>query len=353
MGGGRRASPRPCLEIQVHGPDIRRGVRYFFLTRGHLALGAAMALAWLAGIAGACALAPRVVRDVMSRGDYERLQRVRSQQGERLEMLLSRLSALDSEADQLRHRIEKVYLAYGLTRDGAGGQGGFPFAAAAVPQSLYAGAIEEGNRLQAEIAEELRVLSVFLEEVQAFEEGHRDQVLSTPSISPLKGYEFLLTSPFGTRRSPFTKKTDFHAGIDLAAPAGTPIHAPASGTVIFAGRYDLRKSVGWWRYGNLVVVRHNERFVTLFGHCREVQVRAGQQVAQGDVIATVGNTGWSTSPHLHYEVRRLFEQEGYRPVDPRIYILDHRWRDEEKLLVRARSAPDSTDYEPLPTRFAR
>jgi murein DD-endopeptidase MepM/ murein hydrolase activator NlpD len=154
------------------------------------------------------------------------------------------------------------------------------------------------------------------------------------------------------RRNPFTKAADFHAGLDLAAPPGTPVHATAAGVVVFAGRYDLRQSVGWWRYGNLVMVRHGDRFVSLYGHCQDVQVRVGQRVEQGQTIATVGNTGWSTSPHLHYEVRRRDAAE-YRPIDPRIYILDHRWRDEERLLVRARSAPDPGDYEPLPSSFGR
>ena len=123
--------------------------------------------------------------------------------------------------------------------------------------------------------------------------------------------------------------------------------------MVFAGRYPLRKSVGWWRYGNLVVLSHDDEFRTLYGHCDEVLVKAGQRVEQGEKIATVGNTGWSTSPHLHYEVRRRNAARDFAPVDPRIYILDRRWRDEERLLVRARSAPGQSNYEPLPTLFTR
>jgi murein DD-endopeptidase MepM/ murein hydrolase activator NlpD len=295
---------------------------------------------------------PAVARSQVSRQQYRELERVRAQQGERLKSLLVRMDQLAGNAESLRLRMEKVYLAYGLPQDGGHGQGGYPIPPPAPRGSIYAETILHGSRLHASVVEELQVLEVFLKEAQSFEQAHQDQVATTPSICPLNGRDFVLTSPFGSRRNPFTKAVDFHAGLDFAAPVGTPVLAPADGVVVFAGRYDLRQSVGWWRYGNLVVIRHDDRFVTLFGHNSEVLVRAGQRVAQGQPISKVGSTGWSTSPHLHYEVRR-FQEGDFRPVDPRIYILDHRWRDEERLLVRARSAPDPRGYEPLPQRLVR
>jgi murein DD-endopeptidase MepM/ murein hydrolase activator NlpD len=82
-------------------------------------------------------------------------------------------------------------------------------------------------------------------------------------------------------------------------------------------------------------------------------VQRGQKVVQGDLLGTVGNTGLSTNPHLHYEVRRRDDAGKFQPVDPRIYILDHRWRDEERILVQARSAPALDDYQPLPPVLGR
>ncbi len=343
---------RPLLEVQVHAPDIRRGVRYLFLDRRHFLVAGAAAALVLAFVAWGFAMAPGVARNELSRQQYRELERLRVQQGDRLKSLLGRLEQLAAGADALRLRTEKVYLAYGLPQEPARGQGGFPVRRPPVPRSIYADSITHGGVLQSEVVEQLEVVSSFLRDVQEFEQEHRDQVLLTPSICPLSGRDFVLTSPFGMRRNPFTKAADFHAGLDLAAPPGTPVHATAAGVVAFAGRYDLRQSVGWWRYGNLVMIRHGDRFVTLYGHCQEVKVRAGQRVVQGQVIALVGNTGWSTSPHLHYEVRRRDGTE-LHPIDPRIYILDHRWRDEERLLVRARSAPDPGDYEPLPRGIGR
>ncbi|MDX1632336.1 MAG: M23 family metallopeptidase [Thermoanaerobaculia bacterium] len=342
------------LEVQVHAEDIRHGVRYFFLSRGQLVAVGLGALLLLGLFLGSIILLPGVVSRILAQREYDRLRTVRAQQGERLELLTVRLERLREETASMRQRMEKIHLAYGLSEEESLGQGGFPFEEQAVPDSIYAGTIAQGGRLERDVREQMHVLEAFLNEVRDFEEHHREQVHTTPSTSPLEGYDFVLTSPFGTRRNPFTKARDFHAGIDLAAPSGTPIYAPSDGVVVFAGRYDLRRSVSWWRYGNLVVLRHGDRFITLFGHCREVEVRSGQTVSQGDRIATVGNTGWSTSPHLHYEVRRLDESTGeYRSVDPRIYILNHEWREEEKLLVRAREAPDSGRVEPLPKHFSR
>jgi murein DD-endopeptidase MepM/ murein hydrolase activator NlpD len=86
-----------------------------------------------------------------------------------------------------------------------------------------------------------------------------------------------------------------HEGIDLGAPEGTPIHAAASGTVIYAG---------WMGgYGNLTVIDHGGGIATAYGHQSSIAVATGQQVTQGEVIGYVGSTGHSTGPHLHFEVR--------------------------------------------------
>ena len=263
------------------------------------------------------------------------------------------LAALVDQVAPLREQTERILLTYGLTADESIGEGGYPFVETSEIESIWSGAVSRGLKLENRVSQELAVIGSFIEEVEAFEAAHQGQIRSTPSISPIDLDESVLTSPFGTRRSPFTKQVGLHAGLDLAAKVGTPIFAPADGVVVFAGRYPVKQSVGWWRYGNLVAIRHGERFITLFGHCEEILVRQGQRVEQREVIATVGNTGWSTSPHLHYEVRRLEEDGKFVPFDPRVYILDHQWRDQEQLLVRGRRAPDLSGYEPLPRLMKR
>lgn len=344
---------RPFLEVQYHPSDIKRGVRYLFLSRRQVVGFGVGAFAWIAFVVFAASVAPEVVRDAVARDRYAEEMDERSTLGERLRGRLARLEELEAAASEQRIRMAKIHLAYGFPPADARGKGGYPaLEPSDVPESIYANEIRRGNGLGVRVSQDFAVLGTLLAEVDAFEENHRDQVAFTPSISPVSSADFVLTSPFGLRTSPFTKETDFHAGIDLAAKIGTPVRAPADGVVAYAGRYPLRQSVGWWRYGNLVALRHGDRYITLYGHCEKVLVAQGETVSRGDVIATVGDTGWSTNPHLHYEVRRLLE-EGDEPIDPRIYMLDHEWRDEERLLVRARRAPEPRDFEPLPSTLQR
>ena len=115
---------------------------------------------------------------------------------------------------------------------------------------------------------------------------------STPSIKPTRGW---FTSRFGYRIDPFTNRPVMHAGVDMAAPSGTPVYAPADGVVSFSG-YESG-------YGKLVSIDHGYGVVTRYGHNSRVFVEQGQKVRRWDVISAVGSTGKSTGAHLHYEVR--------------------------------------------------
>ena len=356
----RPANGRPFLEVQYHPGDIRRGVRYIFLTRRQVGLWAGGILAWILFVGFGLWTAPQVVENRLAKRHYETELTDRDHQGRKLQENVAILRELAKESEDVRVQISKIYLTYGFTEQGdSHGQGGYPEPSiaeasdAVFSESVFKEEVRDGQDLLGGIHEQVQVLEVFLEEIRSFEESNEDQVRTTPSISPIRSDEFVLTSPFGTRRSPFTQELDFHAGVDLAATLGTPIYAPADAVVTFAGRYSLRRNVSWWRYGNLVALRHGDRLLTLYGHCEEVTVKTGDKVRRGQQIGTVGNTGWSTNPHLHYEIRRLGDDEEWRPVDPRIYILDHRWRNEERMLIRARRAPDAQTYEPLPSTLSR
>jgi murein DD-endopeptidase MepM/ murein hydrolase activator NlpD len=343
------AAPR-SLEIQIHPSDIRKRVRYFFLSRRHLVLWSAVALLYLAGLALAAAVAPGVVGGLMSRQEYQGLISERRLQGERLQSLVGRMDDLDRHLQALGLRIDAVFLVYGLPP--APPRGAAPPSAKTDARSIYGETIAEGRRLQSHLRERLQGIDGALGAVRAFEAAHPDQVRSTPSVCPLRG-DLVLVGSFGRRRSPFTHQLEIHSGVDLAAPVGTPIHATADGVILFAGQVPLSRSAAWYRYGNLVIVRHGDGFVTLFGHDDRIAVRAGQRVKRGDVLATVGTTGWAPSPHLHYEIRRRDAGGAYRPVDPLIYALDRRWPNEDRLLAAARTSPPLQEFDPLPVPVGR
>ncbi len=347
----RAAAGPQTLEIQIHPGDIRKRVRYFFLSRRHLILGSLVALLYLAGVALAAAVAPGVVGGLMGRREYQGLIAERRLQGERLQALVDRMDGLDRNAQALGQRMEAIFLVYGLppVRPRSGARP----VAAADSRSIYGETIAEGRRLQGRLRERLQGLDAALGEVRDFEASHPEQVRTTPSICPLRGNDLVLTGSFGKRRSPYTHQIELHPGADLAAPLGTPVRATADGVVAFAGQVPLGRSALWWRYGNLVIVENGDGFVTLFGHGDRVEVRAGQRVKRGDLLATVGKTGWAMSPQLYYEVRRRDAGGVYRPVDPLIYILDRRWPNEDRLLIAARTAPPLLGFEPLPVPTGR
>jgi murein DD-endopeptidase MepM/ murein hydrolase activator NlpD len=126
-----------------------------------------------------------------------------------------------------------------------------------------------------------------------------------PTRLPIAGAE--LTSGFGNRVDPFAHTHAFHAGLDFAAPTGTPIAAAAGGVVAFAG---FKRDYGW-----VVEIDHGNGLATRYAHASELLVRPGQVVIPGDRIAVVGSTGRSTGPHLHFEVLRAGDH-----VDPKRYL---------------------------------
>ncbi len=136
----------------------------------------------------------------------------------------------------------------------------------------------------------------------------KDLYLATPSGWPVNG---TISSHFGERVHPVTGEKNIHTGIDIRAPAGTPIHATAPGIVSFSG---------WTNdSGYIIVVEHGHGFSTAYAHNKKNHVSVGQKINKGELIASSGSTGITTGPHLHYEVWKNGKQ-----IDPNLYLKEMR-----------------------------
>jgi murein DD-endopeptidase MepM/ murein hydrolase activator NlpD len=119
------------------------------------------------------------------------------------------------------------------------------------------------------------------------------RILATPFANPTRNLR--VTSRFGTRKDPLNNKHAVHYGIDFGGEIGSPIYAPAAGRVIFAGRKGS--------FGKFIEVSHGYGIVTRYAHLDKIHVKIGDKVKLNQKIADLGNTGRSTGPHLHYEIR--------------------------------------------------
>ena len=130
-------------------------------------------------------------------------------------------------------------------------------------------------------------------------------VKSYPAIYPVKNGDLNLSSNYGYRLDPFSKKYKFHDGHDFSSRIGSDVFSTANGKVI--------KSKYWGSFGNYVEIDHGNGYVTAYGHLSSRDVKLGDKVYRGQKIGEVGNTGRSTAPHLHYEVK--YNNKSVDPID--------------------------------------
>jgi murein DD-endopeptidase MepM/ murein hydrolase activator NlpD len=185
------------------------------------------------------------------------------------------------------------------------------------------------NNLTARMAFQTKSYS----EIDGFIKNKEQLLACTPAIQPVSNKDLSrIASGFGYRIDPVYKTSKFHAGLDFAAPQGTPIYATANGTIEVAGNSGNG-------YGNHVVINNGYGYSTLFGHMFRVKVRVGQKIKRGEIIGWVGSTGKSTGPHCHYEVHRNGDA-----VDPVYYFYNDITPEQyDRLLKLASSSNQSFD----------
>ncbi len=213
-----------------------------------------------------------------------------------------RTAQLGEKIDFLETTARKLMVLSGMSSDkGVGGIGGYSKDSFKAPLPASAGTPESIDKYTKDV--------VSLEDqYRKLEEEISRHVLvesTDPNILPLRGY---VTGGVGRRRDPFNGSvTDMHTGLDISAPYGTKVYAPADGTVIYAGTRE--------GYGNIVVIDHKFGYTTRFGHLSRFNVQVGQRISRHDIIGYVGTSGRTTGPHLHFEIWHY-----NRYLDPRVKI---------------------------------
>ena len=256
---------------------------------------------------------------------------------ENFDILNEQSKKLQQQMTDLEKRDNEVYRAI--------------FEANPIPDSARAKAMEKQKEIQlvlgmsqydlsGSIATSLNNLSQRMafqnksfDEINTFIKNKQVLLACTPAIQPVSNKDLnRIASGFGYRIDPVYKTVKMHAGLDFAAPQGTPIYATANGTVVTGGNTGNG-------YGNHVVINHGYGYETLYGHMVRVKVRSGQKVKRGEIIGWVGSTGKSTGPHCHYEVHK-----NGQPVDPVYFFYNDLTPEQfDRLLKLAASSNQSFD----------
>ena len=185
------------------------------------------------------------------------------------------------------------------------------------------------------ISNKVKIQSTSLEIVYKEAQENQEFLARRPSINPISPADpYWLTSTYGYRKDPFTGKRTAHHGIDLAGPEGLPIHCTGDGVVSIA-------QVNRHGYGKEVVIDHGFGYSTRYAHLNDIYVEPGQKLKRGEVIGTLGNTGRSTGPHLHYEISK-----NRRAVNPFHFFYENLSSEEYTLLASRASNPE-TPYQAM------
>jgi phosphotransferase system IIA component len=217
------------------------------------------------------------------------------------------LDQYESWLDHIAFNDDNIYRVYfgvrpwGIRSVGVGGSRKYEW----LQQYKYSDLLRQTYSNIDQIERELVMQSTSFDQVIDLAWTKEEWMAARPAIQPISMKDLVrFGSSFGMRMHPILKVVRIHEGIDLTAPRGTNIYATADGKVLQAGY----RAGG---FGKKVLIDHGYGYHTLYGHCNEVLVEPGQQVKRGEVIARVGSTGLSKSPHLHYEVH-----VNGKPVDP-------------------------------------
>ena len=270
---------------------ITRGFSYFFkrilgVLFSSLIIGAGLTFAFLM---------------VVDSPKEKQLKRENEQYKMQLKLVQDKLTMISDELDELQQRDEKIYriifeadpIPMSVRKGGFGGSNKYKHLEDLSDAELVIGT----NKKLDGIAKQLYIQSKSYDEIVSLVSKHEDMLASLPSIQPISNKDLTRTaSGWGYRIDPIYKIRKFHYGLDFTSPTGTDVYATGN------GRVSLLKFSP--TYGNYIIIDHGYGYQTVYAHLSKYNVRYGQKVNRGDVIAFVGNTGKSTGSHLHYEVHK-------------------------------------------------
>jgi murein DD-endopeptidase MepM/ murein hydrolase activator NlpD len=326
------------MEFQFHPASARATVRTLPLSdAGQWALvGAAGVVALLA--TSLWFTVPRVLRSRLGQDGSQRVAaEIAAQRAER-EQLVSRSLLLRRKALDTGDLLNRVAFLYDVPPSG------WPRVLNPERPAL---ASDDPDQIVAGVSLYLRGMERGRDLLESAERNDPELARRTPAIFPFEGTTFEPSAFFGPRISPWTGAEEFFPGVDLSAPAASPVVAAGGGTVVFTGAV-RRSATGWlWRLGSIVVVSHGAQGATIYGHLGRIEVRRGQQVSRRQRLGIVGSTGWAISSQLHYEYWRR-SGAGFRPTDPMFAGLDRRGTQPPRSLEQMLAASVPGTLDPLP-----
>jgi len=265
-------------------------------TRNILMRGWLLVLPLLLGVALVASniwLVRQYTDQVAIRDRLDEAERIIADQNNQLAGMVGKIAELQSNLGRMQQFDTKLRLMMNMEGlpDEVTGSHGEEFTRSSLPLYRQELMIRRMNTFLRGLSESTNLEEVRQQELLIALRDNREMLASMPSIWPVEG---IVTSRFGPRVSPLSSRRDFHKGLDISARSGTPVLAPAKGTVTFVGRDGA--------YGNTVQLQHGGGISTRYAHLHRFVVKEGQTVRRGTVLGYVGSTGRSTGPHLHYEV---------------------------------------------------
>lgn len=259
--------------------------------------------------------------------DYQSMQREKKNLELQLESFTAKMAAIDKQLVNIQQKDDHIYrvmfeqepIPASVREAGFGGSDTYEKLRGFDNSELI---IETAKRLD-QLSSKLNIQQGSFNEIYSLAINKSEELECIPALSPISKKEHYISSFFGFRYHPILKRRKFHEGLDFAGPVGTKIYAPGNGVV---------KSITYsGGYGKVLKIDHGFGYVTVYAHLYKTKVKVGQKVKRGDEIASIGNSGLSTGPHLHYEVLK-----NGKNVDPlNFYFTDLSPEEFNKMQARA------------------